>query len=109
MRSSIAVAFVIGRRILRQRIRDRSAVLFAVVTPLGLAIAFAVLIPNDFQTFHTRFVIVDMDGGQSASHLVDDAFGAIASAGVAEVTRVPTEAEARAILDAGDAGAVVVI
>jgi linearmycin/streptolysin S transport system permease protein len=109
MRTNLAAALVIGRRILRQRIRDRSALLFAVVTPLGLALAFSLLVPNDFQTFHTRFVIVDLDGGPSATHLVDDAFGAIAAAGVAEVEQVATEAEARAILDAGNAGAVVII
>ena len=109
MRSTLGAALVIGRRILRQRIRDRSALLFAVVTPLGLALAFSVLIPNDFQAFHTHFVIVDLDGGPSASHLADEAFGAIASAGVADVSRAATEDEARAILDAGDAGAVVVI
>jgi ABC-2 type transport system permease protein len=109
MRSNLASALVIGRRILRQRIRDRSALLFAVATPLGLALAFSLLIPNDFQAFHTRFVVVDMDGGPSSSHLVDGAFGAIAAAGVADVDRVATEEEARAILEAGDAGAVVVI
>ena len=109
MRSDIAAAMTVARRILRQRIRDRSALIFAVITPLGLALAFSVLIPNDFQSFHTRFVIVDLDGGPSAAHLVDDAFGAVANAGVADVDRVDTEAAARAILDAGKAGAVVVI
>jgi ABC-2 type transport system permease protein len=109
VRTRLGRALVIGRRILRQRIRDRSAIMFAVVTPLGLALAFALLIPNDFQTFHTRFVIVDQDGGPAASHLVDDAFGAIARAGVADVSQVATEQEARTILDEGGAGAVVII
>ena len=109
MRTTLRAALVISGRILRQRIRDRSALVFAVVTPLALALAFAFLIPNDFQTFQTRFVIVDLDGGPSASHLADDAFGAIADAGVAEISRLPTEAEARAVLDEGGAGAVVVI
>ena len=39
-------ALVIAGRILRQRLRDRSAILFAVLTPLGLAIAFAAIIPD---------------------------------------------------------------
>src|SRR5690242_18992526 len=109
MRSDVLAAFTITRRILRQRIRDRSALVFAVITPLALALAFSVLIPNDFQTFHTRFVVVDHDGGPSATHLVDEAFGAVAAAGVADIDRVATDAEARAILDAGGAGAVVLI
>jgi ABC-2 type transport system permease protein len=109
MRTSTAGALVIGGRILRQRIRDRSALLFAVVTPLGLALAFAILIPNDFQSFHTHFVIVDEDGGPSAAQLADVAFGAIATAGVADVSRAATEAEARTTLEAGGAGAVIII
>jgi ABC-2 type transport system permease protein len=109
VRTTIARALIIGGRILRQRIRDRSALLFAVVTPLGLALAFAFLIPNDFQSFHNRFVIVDLDGGGSAAHLADEAFGAVAATGIADVDRVPTEEEARAILDEGGAGAVVII
>jgi ABC-2 type transport system permease protein len=109
MGSNLAAALVVARRILRQRIRDRSALIFAVLTPLGLALAFSVLIPNDFQSFHTRFVIVDLDGGPSATHLVDEAFGSIAAAGIADVDRIATEQEARSILDAGGAGAMVVI
>jgi ABC-2 type transport system permease protein len=109
MRPNISAALVIARRILRQRIRDRSAILFAVVTPLGLALAFSVLIPNDFQTFSTRFVVVDHDGGAAASHLIDDAFGSLAAAGVAKVDRIATDAEARAELEAGNAGAMIVV
>ncbi len=109
MRRNISAALVIARRILRQRVRDRSAILFAVVTPLGLALAFSVLIPNDFQTFSTRFVVVDHDGGPAASHLIDDAFGSLAAAGVAKVDRFGTDAEARAELEAGYAGAMIVV
>jgi linearmycin/streptolysin S transport system permease protein len=109
MHPNLVAALVIARRILRQRIRDRSAIVFAVITPLGLALAFSVLIPNDFQSFHTRFVIVDHDGGPSASHLIDDAFGAVAKAGVAEVDTIATDAQARAELEAGNAGAMIVV
>ena len=109
MRRNLASALVIARRILRQRVRDRSAIMFAVVTPLGLALAFSVLIPNDFQTFHTRFVIVDHDGGPMASRLISDGFGALSRAGVAEVDAIATDAQARAELEAGDAGAMIVV
>jgi ABC-2 type transport system permease protein len=108
MRRNLVAALVIARRILRQRIRDRSAIVFAVITPLGLALAFSVLIPNDFTTFHTRIVIVDHDGGPAASHLIDDAYGALRTAGVADVDRIGTDADARAELEAGNAGAMVV-
>lgn len=109
MHPNVRAALVIARRIIRQRIRDRSAIIFAVITPLGLALAFSVLIPNDFQTFHTRFVIVDHDGGTAASHLIDDAFGSLPKAGIATVDRIATDEEARAQLEAGNAGAMIVV
>jgi ABC-2 type transport system permease protein len=106
---NVRAGLVIASRILRQRIRDRSAILFAVVTPLGLALAFSILIPNDFSTFHTRFVIVDGDHGPFAAHLIDGPFAGIEEAGVADVDVVEDEAAALATLRAGDAGAVIVI
>ena len=109
MLRDLRAGLVIAARILRQRIRDRSAILFAVVTPLGLALAFSILIPNDFSTFHTRFVVVDHDRGPFAMHLVDDAFGALAKAGIAETSRVDSETSALDTLRAGNAGAVIVI
>ncbi len=109
MRAGLRAAIVIAARVLRQRIRDRSAILFAVVTPLGLALAFSILIPNDFSTFHTRFIVVDHDGGTFARHLIEGGFGAVRDAGVADVTVSDDEASAVRTLRDGGAGAVVVI
>lgn len=106
---NVRAGLVIATRILRQRIRDRSAILFAVVTPLGLALAFSILIPNDFSTFHTRFIVVDGDHGPFAAHLIDGPFAGIEEAGVADVEVVDDEATALETLRAGNAGAVVVI
>ncbi len=109
MGRNIRAGLVIAARILRQRIRDRSAILFAVVTPLGLALAFSILIPNDFSTFHTRFVIVDLDGGPFAARLIDGPFAGIEKAGVADVDVTGDEAAAIAELRAAKAGGVIVI
>lgn len=102
-------ALVIAARILRQRFRDRSAIIFAVVTPLGLALAFSLLIPNDFSSFHTNFVVVNQDGGPVASVLVNDVLGGVAMAGVADITPGTTEAAAADDVRAGRAGAAIVI
>lgn len=101
MTRQIAAALTIAGRILRQRIRDRSAILFAVVTPLGLALAFSVLIPNQFSSFHTDFVVADQDGGQLATTLVDDVLGHLHAAGVADVSSAAGADEARAAVKAG--------
>ena len=80
-------ALVVTGRILRQRLRDRSAIIFAVLTPFGLAIAFSLLIPNEFNTFHTHIAVVDKDGGPMATTLVDDVFGHLVDADVADSSR----------------------
>jgi ABC-2 type transport system permease protein len=105
----VRTALVIARRILRQRLRDRSAIVFAVLTPLGLALAFSILIPNEFSSFHTRFVVVDHDGDHVAAILVEDVLGSLAEAGVAEVDELSSEADAVAEVNADRASAAIII
>jgi ABC-2 type transport system permease protein len=107
--NSVRVAILIAGRILRQRIRDRTAIVFSVLTPLGLALAFSVLIPNDFSSFHTRFAVVDGDGGSMANVLVDQVLGGVRDAGVADIVPVSDEAAARSEVQAGTVGAAIVI
>jgi ABC-2 type transport system permease protein len=105
----VRIALVIAGRILRQRVRDRSAIIFAILTPLGLALAFSVLIPNEFSSFHTRFVVVDHDGGQLADVLVDDVLGGVEEAGFAEVDVMATEDAAAGEVRAGEASTAIII
>lgn len=105
----VRVALVIAGRILRQRLRDRSAFVFAILTPLGLALAFSVLIPSEFASFHTRFAVVDRDGGSFARALVDDVLGAVVEAEFAEVDVLDSEEAAVELVRGGDAGAAIVI
>jgi ABC-2 type transport system permease protein len=105
----LSAALTIAARIVRQRIRDRSAIIFAVVTPLGLAMAFSVLIPNQFDSFHTTFVVADQDHGALATTLVDQVLGQLQTSGVADIRAVDTVAEATAAVRAGSAGAGIVI
>ena len=103
------VALVIAGRILRQRLRDRSAIVFAVLTPLGLALAFAAIIPDFTGTFHTTIAIVDADHGHLAESLVSDGFGGLTTAGIADIEHLDSEAAARTAVDGGDVGAAVII
>jgi ABC-2 type transport system permease protein len=105
----LSAALAIAGRVLRQRIRDRSAIIFAVLTPLGLAVAFATLIPNDFTAYRTQFVVVDGDQGPLARVLVDEALGSLTAQGIAEISEVATEAEAIQLVKAGQAGAGIII
>ena len=89
------VAVLIAAKDLRQRVRDRSALLVSVVAPLGLAVIFSQLLGNSTE-FSTKWVVADMDGGRLAVALRDEVIGSMARADVAEITDVPTEDEARA-------------
>jgi ABC-2 type transport system permease protein len=103
------VSLVIAGRILRQRLRDRSAIIFAVLTPLGLALAFAAVIPDFTSTFHTTVAVVDEDGGAAAQALVQGPLDGLVKAGIADVRRLDNEADARYAVSAEQAGAAIVI
>ena len=102
-------ALVIARRILRQRLRDRSAILFAVLTPLGLAVAFAAIIPDFSPTFHTTILVVDQDGGRVADVLTTEVLPGVVRTGIADVVSVADEAAAATEIEADRAGVAIVI
>lgn len=102
-------ALVITGRILRQRLRDRSAIIFAVLTPFGLALAFSALIPGEFSSFHTTIAVVDEDGGPMAHVLVDDVFGHLVEADVADLEPMDTESAAEQEVRDGTVGSALVI
>ncbi|MGZ6214586.1 MAG: hypothetical protein ACXWMG_06520, partial [Candidatus Limnocylindria bacterium] len=77
------VSLVIAGRILRQRLRDRSAIIFAVLTPLGLALAFSAVIPDFTPSFHTTVAVVDEDHGAAAQALVQGPLAGLVTAGIA--------------------------
>jgi ABC-2 type transport system permease protein len=104
MRAAVSIA----TRMLRQRIRDRSAILFAVVIPFGLAALFSVLIPRG-SSFHAAYVVHDADGGPVAATLVDRVLGSLVETGVADVREVDTEAAAVGALDDGETAAAILI
>jgi ABC-2 type transport system permease protein len=104
----VRAALVIAAKDLRQKIRDRSVLLMAVLAPLGLAFLFSTMIPNQ-DTFHATYAVVDLDGGQVARGLVDGPLAGLATAGVATLVPTAGEAEARAAVGAGDVAAAIVI
>jgi ABC-2 type transport system permease protein len=92
----IRAAFIIAGKDLKQRLRDRSAWILAVLVPLGLAFVLNLTLSGiSGEGFSASFVLYDADGGNTAL-----AFGEVLreveTQGFAEVTVVSTEAEARA-------------
>ena len=94
-------AFLIARKDLRQRARDRSAFIFGIIAPLGLAILFGFIMnPLSNAEFHAEYVIVDLDGGPIAEAFGETLDG-IEEGGIATIRAVDTVAEAEEQVETG--------
>jgi ABC-2 type transport system permease protein len=98
----------IAAKDLRQKVRDRSAIIIAVVAPLALAFLFSVLLPSSYDSFSATYAVADLDGGPIARTLVDGPLAGLASSGVTIVTATD-EADARARVADESASAAIVI
>jgi ABC-2 type transport system permease protein len=108
VRETVRVALLVAAKDLRQRVRDRTAILVTVVAPLGLAVIFSQLLGGAVD-FHARYVVADVDGGELGRILREDVIGSLADAGIADITEVPTEAAARDAVANGSAEAAFII
>lgn len=107
MRSALTIA----AKDLRQRVRDRSAIILAVIAPFALAAVFSILMPSGGTGFHARYAIIDADGGPIAEAFISGPMAAISDPtdGVAEIVTVDGEAAAREQVAAGDLDAAILI
>ena len=103
------VAVVIAGRILRQRLRDRSAIIFAVLTPLGLALAFSAVIPDSVPTFHTTVRRRRRGPRRRGTGAHPGTLDGLVKAGIADVRTLASEADARIAVSADEVGAAVII
>lgn len=104
----IRTALLIAAKDLRQRIRDRSVILFAVAAPLGLAAIFSQLLAGATD-FRAVYVVADADRGALATTFREDVVGSLVEAGVAEVSLAADAAAARDAVESGDAHAAFLI
>lgn len=102
-------ALTIAGKDIKERLRDRSAILLAVVIPLGLAFVLnATLSGVTDGEFQTDVVVYDADGGEVAAgfHQVLDF---VEEDGFLTVTTASDEASARALIDDGEVSAAILI
>lgn len=103
-------ALLIAGKDLRQRLRDRSAVLVAIVVPLGLAFIFNLIlggVAGGSTTF--EYAVVDEDGGGLARAFTDEALASVEAEGIIDVRPERSEEEARRLAAGGDVAAAFVI
>ena len=101
-------ALLIAVKDLRQRLRDRSAIVVAFVAPLGIAAIISLALGNTGR-FHATFAVADLDGGPLARAFVDDALGSAALKDVVTVRPVASADEARSLTAGGKVSAAFVI
>lgn len=103
-------ALLIAGKDLRQRLRDRSAIMIAFVVPLGLAFVFNATL-GGISTGGTAFTygVVDADGSEISAVFVDEVLPAVEEGGAIRVRTVPSETEGRGLVEDGTLDAMFVV
>ena len=93
---------------LRQRVRDRSAIMLAIVVPLGLAAIFSMIFGPASTPSPFAYALVDEDRSTISRSFGEDVLASLEEDGIATVA-VTDEAEARAGVRDGDLDAAFII
>ena len=102
-------AFDIALKDLKQKVRDRSALLISIVAPFVLAALFSMILGGLDEDFHASWGYVDLDGGEIAAAFEEGPLGGVEAAGIVDVSRYPDSESARAAIEAGEIEAAIVI
>ncbi|OFW79496.1 MAG: hypothetical protein A2Z48_03950 [Actinobacteria bacterium RBG_19FT_COMBO_70_19] len=103
-------ALLIAGKDLKQRLRDRSAILVAFVVPLGLAFVFNATL-GGISTGGTAFTyaVADADRSEVSAVFVDHVLPAVQESGAIEIRTVPSEPEGRRLVNDGKIDAMFVV
>jgi ABC-2 type transport system permease protein len=95
---------------LKLRVRDRSAFIIGIITPLALAYIFHLVFGNVFatETLDLQIGMVDLDGTE-ISRSLGEVLAEIESQGILEVTEFDDTEAADAAVDQGDVGAYILL
>ena len=96
----MGAAWTIAVKDLKQRLRDRSAIIVGVIAPLALAAVFSfVFNPIEDFEFSADYVVVDQDGGPAARLFIDQVLGEMAADDTITVEELDTIEAARVLVD----------
>ena len=102
-------ALVIALKDLRQRLRDRTFLIVAVIAPFGLAAIFSTLIGGASQPLELSYAYVDLDRSELSSALRDGPLAGIEQAGFASVAEADSADAAREAVDVGEVDAALIV
>lgn len=102
-------ALVIAIKDIKLRIRDRSFFIQGFIAPLALATIINFAFAGGGNSFHPKYIVVDLDHGPLAAGFVDQVLKGPALKDFMTLSTKSTEAAARPALDVGAASAAFVI
>jgi len=102
-------ALLIAAKDLRERLRDRTALIVAVIAPFGLAAILGTVIPSGDGSLDLRYAIADADGSPVSTAFLEGPLAGLSDAGIAEITPVDGADAARAAVDDDEADAAFLI
>jgi ABC-2 type transport system permease protein len=102
-------ALVIARKDLRQRLRDRTAIIVAVVAPFGLAAIFSLLLGGTDQPISFTYAYADADGSDISNALRTGALASLEDSGIATILEVDGADAARQAVDDEEADAALIV
>lgn len=102
-------ALVITLKDLRQKVRDRSALLIGIVAPFTLAALFSAVLGGVEEDFQAHWAYVDLDGGAIAAALDAGPIGGMEAAGILTVERLPSAEAARTAVEEGRVETAIVV
>jgi ABC-2 type transport system permease protein len=105
----VRAALDIALKDLRQKVRDRSALLISIVAPFVLAALFAMILGGLDEDFHASWGYVDLDGGEVAAALDEGPISGMESEGVVDIERYASADEARQAVEAGEVEAAIIV
>lgn len=97
MRAALDIAL----KDLRQKLRDRSAILVGIVAPFTLAALFSAILGGLEEEFQAHWAFVDLDGGAVATALEEGPLTGMETAGILTVDRLPSAEAARTAVEDG--------
>lgn len=102
-------AFDIALKDLRQKLRDRSAILLSIVAPFTLAALFSAILGGLEEDFQAHWAFVDLDGGAVATALQEGPIRGMETAGILSVERLTSADAARAAVEDGRVETAIII
>ncbi len=105
----MTAALLIAAKDLRQRVRDRSALVVGILGPVAIAVIVSLAIGDLGDDFSASFVVADEDGGPLARTFVDDVLRGPDLEDAVSVDLADTPSAARAQAERGEVSAAFVV